>query len=183
MMEYCHMPIDSGIETSAAAHGFRYPRAGCPISGFTMVELMATLALFAILLTIAAPSFREYTANQAIKAAGFTLASDLVYTRSEAVTRNTNVTIAPIGGDWTRGWTVSVVAPAQTLRQATALGHGVKVDTSAPAAITFDATGRVSGAAGVVQLPVSVTLNTKTVYRCISLDPAGMPRSSTAQCS
>src|SRR5260370_38068791 len=117
------MAIDSEIDTSAAAHEFRYARAACPISGFTMVELMATLAAFAILLTIAAPSFREYTANQAIKAAGFTLTSDLVYTRSEAVTRNASVTIAPIGGDWTKGWQGSVVAPAPTLRQATALGH------------------------------------------------------------
>ncbi len=156
--------------------------AAGPVSGFTMVELMVTLAVLAILLTLAVPSFKSFTANQAIKAAGFTLTSDLVYARSEAVTRNANVTIAPIGGDWTQGWTVSLVAPAQTLRQATALGHGVKVANSAPAAITFDTTGHLTGATGVVQFPVSVTVSSNTVYRCISLDPAGMPRSATTQC-
>lgn len=64
-------------------------------SGFSLVELMVALAVAAILMVVAAPSFRDLLRRNEVSSAGNALLADLAYARSEAVTRGNIVSICP----------------------------------------------------------------------------------------
>jgi type IV fimbrial biogenesis protein FimT len=149
-------------------------------AGYTLFEMIITMMIAGILVAIGVPAFQSFTANQSIRTAGYSVTSSLLLARSEAVKRNAQITITPVAGGWSQGWTIA--APSETIQTMPALTHGTAIGSAAPASITFTATGRVSGA-GTVQLPLSVTAGGQVVNRCISLDPAGMPRTIVGACS
>lgn len=62
-----------------------------PSLGFTLLELMITLVLVAILLTIAVPSYRSLRQEQMVKAATQAIYTDLMLLKSESVKRNTPI--------------------------------------------------------------------------------------------
>jgi type IV fimbrial biogenesis protein FimT len=79
--------------------------------GFTLGELLVTIAIMAILITIAVPSFESAVLNNRRANAVNQLVSTMHAARSEAVTRNQQVTICAssngtscTGGDWQDGW-------------------------------------------------------------------------------
>jgi prepilin-type N-terminal cleavage/methylation domain-containing protein len=55
------------------------------IKGFTLVELLIAVAVMAVLVTLAAPSFRDLILMQRMKGIHAQLVTDLQYARSEAV--------------------------------------------------------------------------------------------------
>ena len=62
--------------------------------GFTLVELLVTLALMAILLSMGAPLLTTWTANAQVRAAAEQLGNDLRLTQSEALRRNRQTVFA-----------------------------------------------------------------------------------------
>ena len=54
---------------------------------FTLVELMIVVALIGIVVTLAAPSFRDMILKQRLRGISAQLATDLAFARSEAVSR------------------------------------------------------------------------------------------------
>ena len=71
--------------------------------GFTLIELMVTVAVMAIFSTLAAPEFRRLIAAQRVRAAASALNESLWLARSESIKRNTSVTFSfPNGSvsDW-----------------------------------------------------------------------------------
>lgn len=61
--------------------------------GLTLIELIFVIALISILITSAAPSFQKTMERQQIISAAEAIQSDLRWARSEAIKRNTNVSI------------------------------------------------------------------------------------------
>ena len=59
--------------------------------GFTLIEVMIVIALVAIVVSLAGPSFREYILMQRLRSVQSQLVTDLNYARSEAVSRGVPV--------------------------------------------------------------------------------------------
>jgi len=81
--------------------------------GFSLSELMVAMAVVAILVGIATPTYREFSANSRTVAITNSLVGALAVARSEALRRATPVTIcastdmqACNAGDWSKGWIV-----------------------------------------------------------------------------
>jgi len=64
-----------------------------PQRGLTIIELMVVVAVIAVLVTLAAPSFRSLIAAQRVKGINAELVTDLQFARSEAATRGRPVRI------------------------------------------------------------------------------------------
>ena len=62
-------------------------------SGFTLIELMVTIAVFAILVSIAAPSFSEILAKQKLNSTTSELINTINTARSQAVTLRKDITL------------------------------------------------------------------------------------------
>lgn len=84
--------------------------------GFTLIELMVTLAVAAIVLGMAIPSFNAQIQNNQAQATAESFIDALNYARSEAVKRVRRVSLcasadgASCGGDWKDGYIVFVDA-------------------------------------------------------------------------
>jgi len=79
----------------------RQPRAFRGSShGFTIIELMITLVVAAILLTIAIPSFTYLTVSNRLTTTANELVNRLALARSDAIKRNALIRIATDGSLW-----------------------------------------------------------------------------------
>ena len=79
----------------------RYPAQ----SGFTLIELMITVSIVAILASVAVPSFTGFMRNTEVRGSSESLTQGLQFARTEAVRRNQQICF-----DWSgsgTGWTVS----------------------------------------------------------------------------
>jgi len=78
--------------------------------GLTLVELMVTLAVISVLLAIAAPKFSSITTGNKLTAKINNLSGSIALARSEAITRNSPVTIAVNNTTtgWYSGWNVFI---------------------------------------------------------------------------
>lgn len=140
------------------------------VSGFTLIELMITVAVLVILASIAAPAMQDFVRGQRLKTASFEIHSSLMYARSEAILRRASVSVTPVSSDWRNGWEVK--SGATVLRSQGAVG-GV-VFSSAPGSVTYRMDGRL--ASGVDAFALEADANADTVgRRCVVIDPAGLP--------
>lgn len=140
--------------------------------GFTIMELMVVVAVVAVLSAIAAPSFRELMANTRIKTTASDIHLSLLRARSEAIKRNSNVTVAASGGGWVSGWTVS--GGIETHAAIAASDLAITGTTS----ITYLPSGRTSSS------PVAINLSSSLVstVRCVTLTLGGHPIVKDSAC-
>jgi len=112
--------------------------------GFTLVELMLTLAVAAILMTVAVPSFRETIMDNRLSTQSNELVTALNYARSEAVKRHETITVTSKNGtNWEAGWTIT--DPGGTnLRDHDALAGTTTIGGSA-SSLQYQQTGFLTG--------------------------------------
>ncbi|AHK80448.1 hypothetical protein M911_16375 [Ectothiorhodospira haloalkaliphila] len=83
------------------------PRNG----GFTLVELMITITVMAILIGVAVPGFQGMIQNHRASTTANQLITGLLFARSEAVKRGEQVSLCPLNSAWSGsggGWQVRV---------------------------------------------------------------------------
>lgn len=87
-------------------------------SGFSLIELMATIAIMAILMSVATPSFQNTIERNEITSEVQELGTTLKLARSEAVKHNSFVSVCASSnqstctGTWKDGWIIFVDANA-----------------------------------------------------------------------
>ena len=153
-------------------------------AGFTATEILVVLVIVGIMAALAIPSMSGLLATQAVRAASYDLNADLVYARSQAITRATNINLTGTSGpDFKAGWTISDPAAGETLRTQGARDSKI-VFSASHTTYTFDRTGRVSVAGGGSTFWTIVPYGTSQDYqkRCILLDPSGKPRTIEGVC-
>lgn len=85
-------------------------------SGFTIVELMIGLAVTAVLLVAIVPTFGQFILNRSVSSQANSFASMLSFARSEAIKRNSTVsmcksangTTCTAQGNWAQGFIVFI---------------------------------------------------------------------------
>jgi type IV fimbrial biogenesis protein FimT len=125
--------------------------------GFSLTELMIGIVIFAVLISMALPSFTAWIQKSQIRTAAETIQNGLALARGEALRRNTQVSFTMAGPD--SGWIVAVVNPAETVQ--TRLGSEGSpnaqvsvVGGALPAIVIFDGIGRASNLPAVLQIHV-----------------------------
>lgn len=140
-MEYLHAWAIS------SRTGARTARRG-GVRGFTLVELLVTMAIAGIVLALAVPSMTQFLAEQSAAGNADELAEALRYARSEAIKSGRSVEICAssdyktCGKDWATGWVVLGSGSNTILRVQNAL-RAVDSVTAGATSLTFGATGLV----------------------------------------
>ena len=129
-------------------------------TGLTLIELMVTLSVFAIMTAIGAASFNSITQSNRYTTQINTLITDLAYARSEAATRNTSINIvANSGTNWASGWQIVVAGSGAVLRSTEALPSMLSLNGNVNM-ITYRGDGRqISGAIAITLCETGKTGN------------------------
>ena len=90
-------------------------RRSSRLGGFTIVELMITLLVSAILLKVAMPAFSSWIGNVQLRASAESVLSGLNLARAEALRRNARVMFTMTGADGGEtGWSICQVKAGET---------------------------------------------------------------------
>lgn len=143
--------------------------------GFTMIELMVTIAVLVILILLAAPAFTEMIASQRVQTASADLITSLARARSEAIKQNLDVTITP-NGTWAGGWIVASTAGNLEVRPATS---GIAIG-SGPASVTFRSNGRLAPGESP---KFSFSASSTGTKRCVQVGLSGQPVVTKVACT
>lgn len=147
-------------------------------AGFTLVEIMVVVAIVAVLGAVAAPSFTQLIASQRLKGASSDLFSALMRARSEAIKRNTEVSLKPAtASQWPSGWVIP--NPGDSGNKLDEHGPLAGVAVSGPDGVVFLANGRVKGATAP-SFQLSVTGAPQP--RCVNVDLSGRPYQKPSAC-
>lgn len=94
------------MKVCASSVPSRRARAQC---GFTLIELMVTVALVAVLMVLAVPSFITFQRNAELTSTANSFLATLTAARAEAMKRQLRVFVVPNkAGDWASGWVAFV---------------------------------------------------------------------------
>ncbi len=156
-------------------------------AGFTLVELLIGIAVLGILISIAMPNFRSWTLNSQIRNAAESFQNGLQRARGEAVSRNTNVELAILGGDTSTAWEVRLPGSAVIDSRGSSEGSRSVKRTVTPAGattVTFSNLGRLATVSGVVAIsmvefdldPAILETRLSRELRVMVVGPAGNVR-------
>lgn len=132
--------------------------------GVTLIELLVTLSIAVILMTIAVPNFQDFSRRNRIESATSDLMATLSYARSEAIRRGVKVSVCRSNtginctttGPWQSGWIVftnpnndnNVDSGEEILRVHQALPEQITLNTDFTNRITYQPDGRITNHVG-----------------------------------
>ena len=156
--------------------------------GFSLIELLVTVSLVAVVLALGIPSYQSITTSNRMAGEMNALMGDLQVARSEAVKQGSTVTICPTSsaaapyacsnsGNWSGGWVIFVGGSSATssspLRLQPALG-GTDVlqsnSTTVVQAVSFNRNGFSTNTGSITLNDVNGTVDRR---RCAVIGTAG----------
>lgn len=161
--------------------------------GFTLIEMMVTVALLAILIAAVTPSFRGVLRDNQAATQSNALVTSLMFARSEAIKRNapvamcrSNTGTSCAGSDWADGWILwtdidgdATVDSDEIVQVQEALAGNFAL-TATGSSFTYRPDGSVSGAADSFEL---LPPDGDTDYgRCVAVDVTGRPSVTKGAC-
>ena len=170
------------IQTDTVAPSSAVSVAALPRSaGFTLIELIVSVAVLAIVIAFAVPSLTNLMLDAGLKTTAIDVHNTMAYARSEAIKRNATVYIIPTRCNWKTGWTVQV--DATVLNDCTVLNEGTVLktvgssttsmdDITTPGIISYDGTGRLT-TPGSVTYVLKVSGNPHVTPRRVIVDMSG----------
>ena len=141
--------------------------AGMAIGGYTMIELLITISIVAILAGLAVPAMTRFVQNDVLASQMNALAGSLALARSLAITRHQSVILCASAdqatcssSDWSDGWIVFVdansdlnVSSNESIEsQVAALEGNNTLSFSAGGRVIYDARGFAPNSAGTFVL-------------------------------
>ncbi|MDF0532760.1 GspH/FimT family pseudopilin [Shewanella yunxiaonensis] len=112
--------------------------------GFTLVELMVTIAVAAILLSVGVPSLKSLYDGYRVKSEISRIEQTLAFARNQAISYGMGVSVAKNGANWSDGLRVFVTSSDKTLKVVDGFSSH---DVVTGADVTFQADGLSSGEA------------------------------------
>ncbi len=126
-----------------------------PGRGFTLIELMVTVAIVALALTLAAPNFTAFQRNAELTSFTNTLLAAMNTARSEALKRGAYAAVIPADGvNWSSGL---IVYTTKTPATAYSAATDVTVFTreASPSYLTISGTGVANGSSPYIMFDAS----------------------------
>jgi type IV fimbrial biogenesis protein FimT len=172
--------------------------------GITLLEMVSVMAIVAILMTIAIPSYKYVTNSNRIAAEVNGLLGDMQFARSEAIKEgqtatvcvSSNGTSCSVGSTtWQSGWIVfsdvngsQTVDPGDTILrvQSTFLGTDTFTANQAISAVSFNREGFASAnGGGLTNGTALITLHAQTpiaaTTRCLAVNTIGLMAVQTVE--
>jgi len=154
----------------------RHSKAG--LQGFTLTEILIVVAIIGILTSLAAPSFTQMILSQRIKSMATDLNASLTRARSEAIKRNSNVTLSPTtAGSWQSGWQIADPDNAGSNLETHPAFAGLSA--TGPDSVTYRSSGRIQGTSAPA---FNISATGAAAQRCVSVDLSGRPYVKAAAC-
>ena len=173
-------PKITGMESNLSPAG--RARSTC---GFTLIEMMVTVAVLAIIMMVAAPNLAGFVRSSKVRSAQSELIASLMLARSEAAKRGVTVGVAasaPVAGkEFSKGWTVwvdtnedGVVDSGEVvIRTYPSLNDAVVLGTTGGiSAVAFNSSGFLTPSTAVNFKACGASDTTKGF--AIRLDPVGL---------
>ena len=171
------------------------------LAGFTLVELMVTIAVIGITLAFASPNIASFIQNYRITTQTNNLLADLQLARNNSVSQGIRVSVCAssdgatcIGANWSVGWIVftdvngnGAVDPATdtVLRVTEALSTGnaiVATNLTTGGLIQYRPSGLASGVSGGGASFKLCDTRTGAFGRTVSVAPTGRAAAAVATC-
>jgi type IV fimbrial biogenesis protein FimT len=164
--------------------------AGTRTRGFTLVELMVTIVVLVILVSVAVPSFDNIRLSSRLTSYSTDLVAGSQVARSEAIKRNaqvrlcvsTNGTSCATTGQWETGWIVISTDGTVIQKQpATASGYQIR-DSGDLSALLFEPTGVGATAANFTICRASPVGSQERVVKVSATGRTSITRANTGVC-
>jgi len=131
-------------------------------TGFTLIELMVSLSIAALLVMLAMPAYSVWLADGQIRAGAQAVAAGLHYAQAEAIKRNERVQLVLDSTTKTGGWSAELVSTKAVLQTDAFIEGADRVQfTPTPAGrntVTFNGLGQIESSNDNATLPFDSVL-------------------------